>query len=78
MRGPLEVIFRQLDFKPRVFGTFAKRSSDVRDFIDIVDEYGMDPLGMSMATMTPDVVRGPLLRRFRAHSSLATWRGYAN
>ena len=32
--GPLEAIFRQLDFKPLVFGTFAEISSNVKDLIE--------------------------------------------
>ncbi len=44
-RGPMETLFRQLDFKPMVFGTFGEISSNVRDLIDLVVEYGAEHLG---------------------------------
>ena len=47
--GPLEAIFRQLDFKPLVFGTFAEISRNVKDFIETAVEYGVDHLGRTMA-----------------------------
>ena len=41
-RGPLEAIFRQLDFKPLVFGTFTESNTNVRDFIEMAVEYGVE------------------------------------
>ncbi len=63
--GPFEVIFRQLDFKPLVFGTFAEISINVRDFIETAVEYGVEHLGRTMAATTVDAVRMALRRRYR-------------
>ena len=43
-RGPLEVIFRQLDFKPLVLSIFAEMSPNVKDFVDMAVEYGVEHL----------------------------------
>ncbi len=32
--GPLEAIFKTLDFKPLIFGTFAEASTNVGEFMD--------------------------------------------
>ena len=48
-RGPIEVIFRQVDFKPLVFGSFAEMSSNVKDFVDTAVEYAVSHLGISVA-----------------------------
>ena len=61
--GPLEVNFRQMDFKPLVFGTFAEISNNVRDFIETPVEYGMEHLRRTMAVATVDAVRMTLRRR---------------
>jgi hypothetical protein len=76
--GPLEAIFRQLDFKPLVFGTFAEISSNVRDFIDTAVEYGVEHLGRTIAATTVDAVRMALKRRYRTQLAMAAWKGYAN
>ncbi len=44
-REPLEAIFRQLNFKPLVFGTFGEMSSNVGDLMETVVEYGVEYLG---------------------------------
>ena len=74
----MEGIFKQLDFKPKVFGTFAEMSPNVKDFVDMAVEYRVEHLGTSMAASTPDVLRVVLRRRYRAQLSIAAWRGYAN
>ena len=56
VRGPLESLFHQLDFKPMVFGTFAKSSSNVKDFVEMAVEYEVEHLGTSVAASTPDVL----------------------
>jgi hypothetical protein len=76
--GPLEAIFRQLDFKPLVFGTFVEVSTDVRDFIETTVEYGVEHLGRTMAAATVDAVRTALKRRYMTQLAMATWKGYAN
>ena len=43
--GQLEVIFKQLDFKPLVFGTFAESSINVRNVIETAVEYGVEHMG---------------------------------
>ena len=32
-RGPLESLFKRLDFKPLVFGTFGEMSSNVKEVV---------------------------------------------
>ena len=76
--GPLEAIFRQLDFKPLVFGTFTEISNNVKDFIETTVEYGVEHLGRTMAATTVDAVRMALRRRCRTQLAMATLRGYAN
>ena len=65
-RGPLEVLFGQLDFKPMVFYSFAERSSNVEDFVEMAVEYEVEYLGTCMAASTPDVLRVALRRRYMA------------
>ena len=50
--GPLEAIFRQLDFKPMVSGTFAECNTNVREFIETAVEYGVEHLGRNVAATT--------------------------
>jgi len=61
--GPLEAIFRQLGFKPLVFGTFAESRTIVREFIDTAVEYGVEHMGRTVAATTVDAVRLALKRR---------------
>jgi hypothetical protein len=56
-RGPLETIFRQLEFKSMIFGTFGEMSSNVQDLINLAVDYGAEHFGRSMATSTLDTVR---------------------
>jgi len=77
-RGPLEVLFRQLDFKPTVFSSFAEISSIVKDFVEVAVEYGVEHLDTYMDASTPDALRVALRRRYRAQLSMAAWRGYAS
>jgi hypothetical protein len=77
-RGPLEIIFIQLDFKPMVFGSFAEMSSNVKDFVEMAVEYGVEHLDMSMAASTPDGLMVALRRRYIAQLYLTAWRGYSN
>ena len=62
---PLEAIFRQLDFKPLVFGTFAETSINVRKFIETAVEYGVEQLGRTIAATTVDAVRMAIRRRYK-------------
>ena len=65
-RGPIEVIFRQLDFNPLVFRSSTEISSNVEDFTDTAQEYAVDHLGVSMAATIPWVIKTALRRRFKA------------
>jgi hypothetical protein len=76
--GPLEASFRQLEFKPLVFGTFAESSTNVREFIETAVEYGVEHMRRSIAATTVDAVRMALRRRYRTQLAMATWKGYAN
>ncbi len=77
-RGPLENLFRQVDFKPLVFGTFGEMSSNVKEVVDIAVEYGVEHLGRTISATTEDGVRTALNRRYKTKLSMAVWRGYAN
>ena len=77
-RGPLESLFRQMDFQPLVFGTFAEMSSNAKVFIAVAVEYGEGNLGRSISATTLDYVRETLMRRYMSLLSISTWRGYAN
>jgi hypothetical protein len=77
-RGPLESIFRKLDFKTLVFGTFGEMSSNVKVGVNMLVEYGVEHLGRTMAVTTVYGARTTLRRRYRSQLSLAVWRGYAN
>jgi hypothetical protein len=70
-RGPLESLFRRLDFKPLVFGTFEEMSTNVKEVVNMAVEYGVEHLGRSMASTTIDGVRTALRRRYRTQLSLA-------
>jgi hypothetical protein len=76
--GPLEAIFRQLDFKPLVFGTFAEINTNVREFIETAVEYGVEHMGRTIAATTVDAVRMALRRRYRTQLAMAAWKGYGN
>jgi len=77
IRGPLESLFRHLDFKPLVFGTSRECNTSVKEVLKIAVEYGVEHLGRSMAARTVDTVRMALRRRFATQPSTAFWRGYA-
>ncbi len=44
-RGLLETIFKEILFKPLVFGSFGEMSSNVREMIEITVKYGAEHLG---------------------------------
>ncbi len=71
VRGPLESLFRQMDFKPLVFGTFGECSTSVKEILNIAVEYGVEHLGRSMAATTVDAIRMALSRRFATQLSTA-------
>ena len=76
--GPLEAVFRSLDFKPLVFGTFAEASTNVGEFVELAVEYGVEHLGRTMAATSVDSVKAALRRRYKTQLATAAWRGYAN
>ena len=63
VRGPLESLFRQLGFRPMIFGTFGEMSPNVKDFVDLAVDYGAEHLGKFMATLSMDTIRQALKRR---------------
>jgi hypothetical protein len=77
-RGPLENVFKRLDFKPLVFGTFGEMSANVKEVVNMAVEYGVEHLGRTIAATTVDGVKTALRRRFMTQLSMAVWRGYAN
>ena len=61
--GPLEAIFKTLDFnKPLVFGTFAEASTNVGEFMELALEYGVEHLGWTVAATSVDSVKAALRR----------------
>ncbi len=73
-RRPFESLFRRLDFKPLVFGTFGEMSTNVKDVVNMAVEYGMEHLGRTMAATTVNGVRSTLRRRYKTQLSVAVWR----
>ena len=67
----MESVFRRLDFKPLVLGTFGEMSSNVKEVVDMAVEYGVEHLGRTMAATTVDGVRTTLRRRYRTPLSVA-------
>ena len=80
VRAPLETIFKQLDFKPLVFGAFAEMSSNVKYFVEMAVEYGIGHLGVDMAAMTRMWMVRWLSNAHTRHNCplQRAWRGYAN
>ena len=76
--GPLENVFRQMEFKPIVFGSFGEMSTNVREYIELVVDDGADHLDRTMAPTTVDAVKAALRRRFMSQLSAANWRGSTN
>ena len=70
-RGPLESLFRRLDFKPLVFGTFGEMSSNVKEVVNMAVEYGVEHLDRRMAATIVDGVRTTLRRRYKTQLSMA-------
>ncbi len=77
-RGPLGSLFRQLDFKTLVFGTFAECNSNVKVVLDMAVEYGVEHLGRTMAATTVEAVKIALRRRYITQLATAVSKGYAN
>ncbi len=71
-------MFRKMDFKPLVFGTFGEMSANVKKVVDMAVKYGVEHLGRTMAATTVDGVRTVLRKRYRTQLSMDVWRGYAN
>ena len=63
--GPLEAIFRTLDFKPMVFGTFAEASTNVGEFVELAVEYGVEHMGRTMAATSVEYVKAAVRRRYK-------------
>jgi len=63
--GPLEAIFKTLDFKPLVFRTFAEASTNVGEFVELAVEYGVEQLGRTMAATSVESVKAALRRRYK-------------
>ena len=76
--GPSEAIFRTLDFKPMVFGTFAEASTNVGEFVELAVEYGVEHMGRTMAATTVESVKAALRRRYKTQLATPAWKGYAN
>ena len=75
---PLEAIFKTLDFKPLVFGTFAEASTNVGEFVELAVEYGVEHMGKAMAATSMDSVKAALRRRYKTQLATTAWKGYTN
>ncbi len=67
----MESLFKRLDFKPLVFGTFGEMSTNVKEVVNMAIEYGVENLGWTMAATMVDGVRTSLRRRYRTELSVA-------
>ena len=76
--GPLEAIFKTLDFKTMVFGTFAEASTKVGEFVELAVEYGVEHLCRTMAATSVESVKAASRRRYKTQLATTAWRGYAN
>ncbi len=76
--GPPVSLFRQMDFKPRVFGTFGESGTSEIEVIEMAVEYGVEHLGRTITATIVDDVRMALRRRYMTQLSTVKWRGYAN
>jgi hypothetical protein len=76
--GPLEAIFKTLDFKPLVFGTFAEASTNVGEFVELAVDYGVEHLGKTMAATSVESVKAALRRSYKTQLATTAWKGYAN
>jgi len=76
--GPLEAIFKTLDFKLLVFGTFAEASTNVGEFVELAVEYGVEHMDKIMAATSVESVKAALRRRYKTQLPTTTWKGYAN
>ncbi len=56
-RGPLESLFRRMDFKSLIYGTFGEMSSNVKEVVNMAVEYGVEHLGETMAATTVDITK---------------------
>ncbi len=77
-KGSLETIFRQIVFKPMVFGSFGEMSSNVVSLVETAVEYGVEHLGRNMDATTLDTLRVALHMRYKTQLSMVAWRGLAN
>ncbi len=69
--GTLEIIFRQFNFKPLVFGTFGELSSNVIAIVETAVEYGVEHLGRNMVATIVDARRSALRRRYKSELAMA-------
>ena len=76
--GPLEAIFKTLDFKPLIFGTFAEASTNVGEFLELAVKYGVEHLGRTMTATSVDSVNAALRKRYKTRLVTTEWKGYAN
>jgi hypothetical protein len=76
--GPLEAIFRPLDFKPMVFGTFAEASTNVGEFVELAVEYRVAHMSRTTTATTVESVKAALQRRYKTQLATTAWKGYSN
>ncbi len=72
------MIFKTLDFKPLVFGTFAEASTNVGEFVELAMEYGVEHIGRTMAATSLDSMKAALTRMYKIQLATTAWKGYAN
>ncbi len=76
--GPLDMVFKPIDFKPLVFGSFGEMSSNGKEYIKLAVDYEAEHPGRAMDATTVEVVKTALRRRYINHLSAVNWRGLAN
>jgi hypothetical protein len=72
-RGPLETVFRHMDFKPLVlFGSFWEMSTNIKEYIKLAVDYGAEHLRWTMVASTVEAVKMALRRRYMSKLSKLT------
>ena len=74
----MEAIFKTLDFKPLVCGTFSEASTNVGEFVELAVEYGIKHMGRTMPATSVESVNAALRRRYKTKLATTAWKGYAN
>jgi hypothetical protein len=71
VKGPLHTVFKQMDFKPLVSDSFGEMSTNVKHYINLAVDYGVEHLGRKMVDTTVEAVKTTLRRRYKSQLTTA-------